>query len=137
MTDNDVFMKPLIFIVDDDMFFRKYITSVLVSNGFDNLQTFSSAEDSIQQLHQSPDVIIVDQELKGMSGIDLLNHLQNTKQRIPFIMVSGEDDQEIISKVIKLGAMKYIKKDEMLVNHLKDYFESNYQKKALKAQSVK
>jgi len=68
-----------------------------------------------------------------MSGSDVLRYLKKTKKNIPVLMVSGREEPELISEMIKLGVHKYLKKDEQLLATLKDYFTSNYGTKNLAA----
>jgi DNA-binding NarL/FixJ family response regulator len=119
-------MKPLIFIVDDDVFFQKYIASVLMVNNYDNIKSFSSGESCIRNLNLSPDIIILDHDMNGMSGTEVMKYLKAHNIKVPVIMVSGREDKELIANVISLGVHKYFKKDGMLVSKLKEYFSKNY-----------
>jgi DNA-binding NarL/FixJ family response regulator len=119
-------MKPLIFIVDDDVFFQKYIASVLMVNNYDNIKSFSSGELCIRNLNLSPDIIILDHDMNGMSGTEVMKYLKAHNIKVPVIMVSGREDKELIANVISLGVHKYFKKDGMLVSKLKEYFSKNY-----------
>jgi len=119
-------MKPLIFIVDDDVFFQKYIASVLMVNNYDNIKSFNSGELCIRNLNLSPDIIILDHDMNGMSGTEVMKYLKAHNIKVPVIMVSGREDKELIANVISLGVHKYFKKDGMLVNKLKEYFSKNY-----------
>jgi DNA-binding NarL/FixJ family response regulator len=119
-------MKPLIFIVDDDVFFQKYIASVLMVNNYDNIRSFNSGESCIRNLKLCPDIIILDHDMNGMSGTEVMKYLKANNIKIPVIMVSGREDKELIANVISLGVHKYFKKDGMLVSKLKEYFSKNY-----------
>ncbi len=120
-------MKPLIFVVDDDVFFIKYISSLLSSNSFDNIKSFSDGENCIQNLSQYPDLILLDHDMVGMSGREVLKYLRNNNFNIPVVMVSGREEDELINEVYKLGAKKYFKKDEFLFKNLKEYLKTNLQ----------
>jgi DNA-binding NarL/FixJ family response regulator len=122
--DNAINMKPLIFIVDDDVFFRNYISTILTMNSLDNTLCFSSGELCIENLHQKPDLIILDHDMNGMSGTEVLRYLQSQNLKTPVIMVSSRDEDNLISEVINLGVHKFIKKDMLLCQNLKDYFKS-------------
>jgi FixJ family two-component response regulator len=120
-------MNPLIFIVDDDLFFRNYITSLLMPINLVNVCQYSSGESCIENLGLKPDIIILDHDMNGMSGTEVLKYLDENKIKIPVIMVSGSDNEAMISEVIQLGVIKFIRKDEMLCKNLKDYFRLNYE----------
>lgn len=119
-------MKPLIFVVDDDMFFRNYITSILMMNNFDKVCSFSSGEMCIANLSMYPDIILLDHDMVGMSGTEVLRYLKENNLNIPVIMVSSRDDENLISEVVTLGVRKYIKKDDMLFKNIKEYFHKYY-----------
>lgn len=117
---------PLVFIVDDDIFFRNYISSILTMNGFNNIESFSSGERCIENINKLPDVIVLDHDMVGMSGTEVLTYLKNKNNKTPVIMVSGRDDEELIADVLSLGVRKYFKKDGDLFRNLKNYFKENY-----------
>lgn len=117
---------PLVFIVDDDIFFRNYISSILTMNGFNNIESFSSGERCIANINKLPDVIVLDHDMVGMSGTEVLTYLKNKNNKTPVIMVSGRDDEELIADVLSLGVRKYFKKDGDLFRNLKNYFKENY-----------
>jgi len=117
---------PLIFVVDDDIFFRNYISSILMMNGFSKIESFSSGELCLENLDRHPDIIVLDHDMVGMSGSDVLRYLKNSKSKTPVIMVSGRDDEELIADVLSLGVHKYFRKDGMLFRNLKEYFKANY-----------
>jgi len=119
-------MMPLIFIVDDDIFFRNYISSILNMNGFNNIKSFSSGELCLENIDFHPDIIVLDHDMIGMSGTDVLESLKKSKSNIPIIMVSGREDEELIAHVLSLGVHKYFRKDGKLFRNLKEYFRTNY-----------
>ncbi|MBN2746648.1 MAG: response regulator [Bacteroidales bacterium] len=120
-------MKPLIFVVDDDVFFIKYISTLLCSNSFDNIKSFSDGEKLIANLHHYPDLILLDHDMEGMSGREVLKYLQQNKFDIPVVMVSGREEEELINEVYTLGVRKYFIKDEFLFRNLKDFLNSSLQ----------
>lgn len=61
---------------------------------------------------QIPDIIISDICMPGKSGIDLFAELKNHPawSEIPFIILSGKEDESSIHESIKLGCDHYLKK---------------------------
>ena len=98
-------------------------------NGFSNIESFGSGELCIENLNNKPDIIVLDHDMVGMSGTDVLMFLNENKVKIPVIMVSGRDDSELIANVLSLGVHKYFKKDGKLFQNLKRYFKDNYTEK--------
>ncbi|MHC1744810.1 MAG: response regulator [Syntrophobacteraceae bacterium] len=58
----------------------------------------------------NPDVIIADYRLPGMSGIELLQSLNDRHESIPVILVTGQGDESIAAQAIKQGAQDYLVK---------------------------
>lgn len=62
---------------------------------------------------QNWDLIISDYMLPAMNGIDALEILNESEKDIPFIIISGEIDQETAVRAMRLGAADYILKDDL------------------------
>ncbi|HVB59335.1 MAG TPA: sigma-54 dependent transcriptional regulator [Candidatus Acidoferrales bacterium] len=58
----------------------------------------------------SPNVILVDVELPGMNGLDLLKHMGDEIQQIPVIIITGRGSDERVVHAIEAGAFWYIEK---------------------------
>lgn len=59
------------------------------------------------------DVIISDFNLPGFDAYAALKTLQESGKRVPFIVLSGEINQQIIDGIKKAGANEYLAKYEM------------------------
>jgi FixJ family two-component response regulator len=87
-------MAALIAIVDDDVSVRKSLDRQIRSVGLE-VKTFASAEEFLNSAHpRTPDCLILDVRLPGMSGIDLHRRLQSRAWNVPviFITAHGSDD---------------------------------------------
>src|SRR5437868_5198753 len=82
-------MEPArILVVDDDAFVRRLATALLQKDGHVVTEA-ASAEDGLARLaEETPDLLLVDIEMPGMTGLDLLRELDG---RLPFpvILLSG------------------------------------------------
>jgi len=88
-------MKPIIAIVDDDISIRKSLDRLIRSADLGVL-VFASAEDFLNSAHpRKADCLILDVELPGMRGIELLHHMNIHKYKVPviFITAHGSDEQ--------------------------------------------
>ena len=88
-------MAPLISIVDDDISVRKSLDRLLRSAGM-KVCVFASAEEFLDSAHpRKADCLILDVQLPGMSGTELLRHLKMHKYKVPviFITAHGSDEQ--------------------------------------------
>ncbi len=63
------------------------------------------------------DVALVDLRLPGMSGLELLD-LLNNRHRVPSILITGRGDESADAKAMRLGAVDYIVKEHGYVSAL-------------------
>jgi CheY-like chemotaxis protein len=101
-----------ILVVDDSRFQVALLTKALEENGFD----VGTAQDAVQAgmaaLRIAPDAIVLDINMPGGSGIEVLKRLKrSTKtQRIPIVVVSGSDDPEVRRAAMELGVTDFLTK---------------------------
>ncbi|MDP6957970.1 MAG: hybrid sensor histidine kinase/response regulator [Planctomycetota bacterium] len=95
-----------VLIVEDDPDQGDLLREVLVDrNAFVTVCT--DAQSCLMQDLGRFDVVLLDQNLPDSTGIELLERIL-IKQRLPIIMVTGEDDYEIAVDAIQRGASDYI-----------------------------
>ena len=86
---------PIISIVDDDVSIRKSLDRLIRSAGLKVL-VFASAEEFLNSAQPlKADCLILDIQLPGMSGIELLHYLKTQKYKVPIIFITahGSDEQ--------------------------------------------
>jgi len=86
---------PMISIVDDDISIRKSLDRLIRSAGLKVL-VFASAEEFLNSAQpRKADCLILDIQLPGMSGIELLHYLKTQKYKVPIIFITahGSDEQ--------------------------------------------
>ncbi|HEY6072767.1 MAG TPA: response regulator transcription factor [Anaerolineales bacterium] len=59
-----------------------------------------------------PHVILLDMELPGMNGVEVIKQLREKKSSTKVLGLSAYDDREFIFQIISLGASGYLLKDE-------------------------
>ncbi len=103
-----------IIIVDDHPLMRKGLALSL--NGevdLDVVGQMESAEDALEAIDDlAPDLAIVDISLPGMSGMELLKHLQARYPDIRTLVVSRHDEVLYAERAIRAGARGYVMKLE-------------------------
>ncbi len=57
-----------------------------------------------------PDIVITDYLLPGMDGLDFLEQLQRRHRETPVVVITGQGDENIAVRAMKLGAYDYIVK---------------------------
>ena len=86
----EVIMSPRIFIVDDSESCIYFMVSLLESEGFSNVRTFSKPSDAISAVHDGdiPSMVITDFEMPECNGVTLLNTLASINSSLSGIVIS-------------------------------------------------
>ena len=99
-------------IVEDEDEVREGL-GVLIngSEGFRCVSTYSSAEKALSDiLKNQPDVVLMDINLPGMSGIECTRKLKARQPALPIMVLTVYDDDEMIFESLKAGASGYLLK---------------------------
>ena len=103
--------KPLnVWVVDDDQSVRWVLEKALRQAGMQT-QTFERAEHLLEAMETgSPDVLITDVRMPGMSGLALLDRLHTQHPGLPIIVITAHSDLESAVAAYKGGAFEYLPK---------------------------
>jgi len=83
---------------------------------FTVLDTFSSAEDALQQLPElTPDIVIMDINLPGMNGIGCIRQMKGKSPATQFMMITVYENDEKVFEALKAGASGYLLKNTGLL----------------------
>lgn len=99
-------MMKTIAIIDDDIYIGNMIQEVLQKEGYGVLRAYSGTEALYLLSEQKPDLILLDLMLPGLSGEEVLPHIQNT----PVIVVSAKVDVDSKVNLLLSGAVDYLTK---------------------------
>jgi DNA-binding NtrC family response regulator len=99
-----------ILIVEDEENARKGYEALLRKRNCEVLGVGSGEEALAKYPEFAPNVVLVDVELPGMNGLDLLGHLGEEIHRIPIIIITGRGSDERVVQAIEAGAYWYIEK---------------------------
>ena len=103
-------MPHKILIIDDEKLIRWALEQHLVKQGY-QVATAESAEQGLELLTEdAPDLILLDNCLPDMTGIQLLEKLHVLEKRFKVIMITAYDGAETSVKAMNLGAYDYISK---------------------------
>lgn len=115
--------KPgLIFVVDDDPFINMLVVKRFSSEGF-QCESFESGEECLKALNKDPDLIILDylfakEDKQFMNGMEVLDEIKHVKPDISVIMLSGQDNGEVVLELARKGIDDYVIKDHNLIDNL-------------------
>jgi DNA-binding NarL/FixJ family response regulator len=122
-------MDKLIFFVDDDkMMLNLMEYTFKCREGFE-VKSYFSGEECIENLELDPKLIVLDYYLgdaegNSMSGLDTLEKINEINAEIPVVILSREKDKDTIKEFIKLGARKYVVKDDYFIDTLIETVEN-------------
>ena len=103
-------MAQKILVIDDEKLIRWTLEQHLVKEGYD-VASAESAERGLELLTEdAPDLILLDNRLPEMSGLELLEKLNVQERGLMVIMITAYGMVETAVKALKLGAYDYISK---------------------------
>jgi DNA-binding response OmpR family regulator len=111
-------MALKVFLVEDDEAYAEFIKKSLRTKF--QIYSFISAEECLVTIKSiSPDVLILDYHLPGMSGIELYEQIKDQlNSDVKVIMMSAIDDGHLVMEFIKKGVRDYVVKDEKVIQTL-------------------
>jgi DNA-binding response OmpR family regulator len=100
-----------IMLVEDEYPIAQAIKRYLEDAGH-RVETFFDGAEAIKEFEigEQYDTFIVDINLPGASGLDLLSRIKASSSELPVIIISADSDIETIDKAYKLGTEDYLKK---------------------------
>ena len=101
-----------ILAVDDELDVLLIVKTTLQSDGYE-VETASNGTDALALAREiSPDLILLDMMMPGMSGLDVLGELKadDSTCTIPVIMLTGLSEKDKIQKALVSGTDYYIVK---------------------------
>lgn len=98
-----------VLVVEDEQSLREPLVYILQREGFDVLEAVDGPSALVQWQTNSPDLILLDLMLPGMSGVDVCREIR-TQSNVPIIMVTAKDSE--VDKVVglEIGADDYVVK---------------------------
>ena len=106
----DVATRRTVLIVDDDEDIRSVLEELLTLKGFRTLTAASALEAVAVLRDHVPNIILLDIEMPGLSGLDALPTMIAMARDAAVIMVSGHSDVEIAKQTLARGAFDYVVK---------------------------
>lgn len=101
-----------ILIVEDDPAVGENLAELIGGTpGFECVGTFPSGEALLADLpRRAPDVVLMDINLPGMSGVECVRQLKQRAPEIHVVMLTVYDDSERIFQALQMGASGYLLK---------------------------
>jgi two-component system, NarL family, nitrate/nitrite response regulator NarL len=102
-----------IIIIDDHPLFRKGVSQLIaLDKNFAIIAEASSGSEGLALVQSlMPDLVLLDMNMKGMSGIETLRTIKAFDSDILVVMLTVSDEQEDIVAALRAGADGYLLKD--------------------------
>jgi FixJ family two-component response regulator len=129
MPDKDA----VIYVIDDDASMRRSLSLLLRSAAY-KAETFVSAGEFLSRADlECICCIILDVKMRGMTGLDLQEHLRRNDYHIPIIFMTGHGDIPMSVQAMKRGAVDFLTKpfeDAQLLSLVESALEQCRREKA-------
>ena len=114
-----------VLIIDDSAFIAKQLGMILISEGFEVVDTAVDGFQGIEiykAMHPNIDLVTLDITMKGMDGISTLEKILEFDNQAKVIMISALGSEDVVKQCIVMGAKGYIVKplnrDKVLIRIL-------------------
>ncbi|MDB2426068.1 response regulator transcription factor [bacterium] len=97
-----------VFIVDDEEDVRDFLEESIKEMGFDSVKISAGAEVRAMLRESQPSLILLDQNMPGKSGLEIIKDVSELGLIVPIIMITGDDSEETKVKALTEGADDYI-----------------------------
>ena len=101
-----------VMVIDDDDIVLDSLKHALSLNGF-GVFTFISPRQALREYEADSDkydIVISDFHLPGMNGIDVMRAILKKNPQVPVIIMSGDEDRELLPKTLQMGAQAFFYK---------------------------
>lgn len=99
-------------IVEDDLPTREAVISLLTGDPrFRCVGAYASGEEALRKIAAAqPEIVLVDINLEGMSGIDFVRKVRVILPKLQVLMLTTYEDSELIFRSLRAGASGYLLK---------------------------
>jgi len=103
--------QPSILIIDDDDEIRYSLGRVLGAQGY-RIEAAESGEEGLEKLQAGPppDLVFADIRMKGMSGLEALQHMRAANANLQVVLMTAFGTAQTAIEAMKYGAYDYIMK---------------------------
>lgn len=100
----------VVLVVDDDAIFRNRLCRALRDRGCEAHESQTAEETYRVASSVSPDLVLLDLKMPGVSGLDLIQDIKKLDATIAIIILTGYGSIPTAMQALKLGADHYLSK---------------------------
>ena len=100
-----------VLVVDDHVTFAQALATALRLEKDLDVRVASGGKEALDMADQlQPDVVLLDVEMPGTGGIEVIRRLRETHPKLPVVVLSGHDDDMNRARAVDAGAVGYLSK---------------------------
>jgi len=107
-----------IFVVEDDKVFAKTIKYYLNMNPNHEVEVYENGKDALSNKYKNPDLLILDYNLPGMNGLEIMKAFHKYNHKIFAVIMSAQSEIKVAVDIMREGAFDYYVKDADLKDRL-------------------
>jgi FixJ family two-component response regulator len=115
--------EPIVFVVDDDIFVRESLESLISCGGWQS-ETFASAHEFLARSRQPvPSCLVLNVSLPDLNGLDLQKRVAIERPNTPIIFIADQPDVYTSVQAMKAGAVEFLIKpfdDDILLGAIQE-----------------
>lgn len=123
-------------IADDERMIRESISSLIDWNSL-GIELIGTCRDGIEAynmiLDESPNIVMTDIRMPGLSGLELIERISQTDMDIQFILLSGFGEFEYAKQAMKYRVHHYLLKpcnEAQIMESMRDVIQEYYHRQA-------
>lgn len=123
-------------IADDERMIRESISSLIDWNSL-GIELIGTCRDGIEAYHmildESPDIVMTDIRMPGLSGLELVERISQADMDTQFILLSGFGEFEYAKQAMKYRVHHYLLKpcnEEQIMESMRDVIREYYHRQA-------
>lgn len=101
-----------VLLIDDHALFRMGLRELLERRDIEVVDAVGDGEEGIALVaQQTPDVVLLDMRMPGLSGLEVLRRLRAEHPRMPIVMLTTSREERDVIDSLQKGAQGYLLKD--------------------------
>lgn len=101
---------PTALVIDDDRTVREMVRRSLEKINVDVVSVGTAQEGLDAISTESPEVVLLDIMLPGVSGLDVFREIHNLDRRLPVVFITSSSESNVAIEAMQLGAFDYLAK---------------------------
>lgn len=105
-------MTLKLLIVDDHPIMRSGLRRLLAAEGLPEIAEAANGQEAIANFREfRPDLVILDLNLPGISGLEVLGRLRVENPKVRVLVISMYDNPIYVARLLEAGALGYVSKN--------------------------